>query len=120
MKVLFTLVFLTFCSVVFSQKTEAKPTTKKEITKMHYYTFTGTASQEQLDFLQQDLKSIEFVNEVKIEYKSEKHAGQVRLITKEYQVTSEGDKQFSPTIIKKTLLNKGFMPVEYRNENITQ
>ncbi len=119
MKFLFTLTFLTFCSVVFAQTTETKPTSRKEITKIHYYIFNGSASQDQLDFLRQDLAAIEFVSEVKIEYKPERNAGQIRLISKELAIASEGDKQFSPTIIKKTLINKGLTPAEYHSEIIS-
>ncbi|MES2131284.1 MAG: hypothetical protein V4506_02985 [Bacteroidota bacterium] len=115
----FTLAFISLSQSTFSQNTEQKPSTKKQITKMHYYSFTGQASQDQLDFLQQDLKNLEFVTEVKIEYKAEKGAGQVRLISVEQSIVSEGDKEFSPTVIKKTLVNKGLMPVEYHNETIS-
>ena len=86
---------------------------------MHYYSFQGQASPEQLDFLQQELRNMEFVTEAKIEYKPEKSAGQVRLITRENAVVSEGDKQFNAVNIKRTLISKGFMPVEYHKETIT-
>jgi hypothetical protein len=91
----------------------------KQISKLHYYTFTGQISQDQIEFLQQDLKNMAFVIEVKIEYKAEKAAGQVRLISKENEVAGEGDKTFSAVDIKRTLVAKGLMPVEYRNEIIS-
>lgn len=115
----FTLALISLSQSMFSQTSEQKPTSRKQITKMHYYSFTGQASQEQLDFLQQDLKNLELVTQVKIEYKVEKGAGQVRLVSVEQSVISEGDKEFSPTVIKKALVNKGFMPVEYHNETIS-
>ncbi len=117
-KVFFTFIFLSLCGMMFSQNPGSKPTEGKQITKMHYYTFTGRVSPDQLEFLQQDLKNSEFVKEVKIEYKAEKGAGQIRLISQEKEVVSEGDKQFKPTSIKKALLNKGLTPGEYRNETI--
>jgi len=118
-KVFFTLTFLFLCSTVFSQNPDSKLTAANQITKIHYYTFTGQASPELLELLQQELKNSEFVSEVKIEYKAEKSAGQIRLISKEKGVVSEGDKQFKPTGIKKALLNKGLTPGEYRSETIS-
>ena len=35
------------------------------------------------------------------------------LVVKEKTVTSEGDKTFSPTSIKQTILKSGFTPMEY-------
>lgn len=101
----------------FSQEQKLK--SDKQVSSMHYYSFQGQASPEQLDFLQQELRNMEFVTEAKIEYKPEKSAGQVRLITRENAVVSEGDKQFNAVNIKRTLISKGFMPVEYHKETIT-
>ncbi len=114
---LVTVLFLSLSQYAFSQEPKLK--SDKQITRMHYYSFQGQASQEQLDFLQQDLKNMEFVGEVKIEYKPEKGAGQIRLITTEKAVAGEGDKQFSAVNIKRSLISKGFTPVEYHNETIS-
>lgn len=108
------LIFLS--AFAFSQEPKLK--SDKQLTRMHYYSFQGQASPEQLDFLQQDLKNMAFVSEVKIEYKPEKGGGQVRLISKENAVVSEGDQEFSAVNIKRALISKGLMPVEYRNETI--
>ncbi len=118
-KVFFTLTLLSVCSSMSSQNPDFKLTAANQITKIHYYTFTGRVSSDQLEFLQQELKNGEFVSEVKIEYKAEKGAGQIRLISKEKGIVSEGDKQFKPTGIKKALLNKGLTPGEYRSETIS-
>jgi hypothetical protein len=39
--------------------------------------------------------------------------GQIVLVVKEKTMTSEGDKTFSPTSIKQTILKSGFTPMEY-------
>lgn len=101
----------------YSQQQKLK--SDKQINTMHYYSFQGQTSPEQLEFLQQELRNMEFVTEVKIEYKAEKGAGQVRLITKENVIAGEGDKQFSAVNIKRTLISKGLNPVEYHNETIS-
>lgn len=111
-----TVLFMFLCQFAYSQEQKLK--SDKQVTKLHYYSFQGQASFEQLEFLQQDLKNMEFVSEVKIEYKAEKGAGQVRLITTENAVAGEGDKQFSAVNIKRTLVSKGLSPVEYHNETI--
>lgn len=109
-----TLIFLS--AFAFSQEPKLK--SDKQLTRMHYYSFQGQASPELLDFLQQDLKNMEFVSEVKIEYKPEKGGGQIRLISKENAIAGEGDKQFSAVNIKRALISKGLTPVEYRNETM--
>lgn len=101
----------------FSQEPKLK--SEKQVATMHYYTFQGTTSAEQLDLLQQELGRLEFVTEVKIEYKAEKGAGQVRLITRERAVAGEGDKQFSAVDIKRTFIRQGLSPVEYHSEQIS-
>jgi hypothetical protein len=115
---LFATAFIFLSQCLFAQAPQ-KIKSDKQISKLHYYSFTGMLSADQLEFLQQDFKNMEFVVEVKIEYKAEKAAGQVRLISKENEVASEGDKQFSAVDIKRTLIAKGLMPVEYRNEIIS-
>jgi hypothetical protein len=114
---LITVLFISISQFAFSQEQKLK--SDKQVTKMHYYSFQGQASPEQLEFLQQDLKSMEFVTEVKIEYKAEKAGGQVRLIATENAVAGEGDKQFNAVNIKRSLVAKGLTPVEYHNETIT-
>lgn len=89
---------------------------ERPVKKIHYYTFSGIAVQEQLEFLQQELAKLEFVTEAKIEYKGEKSAGQIRILTAEPAPKHENDPLFSPSSIKKTLINQGFMPSEYRFE----
>jgi hypothetical protein len=39
--------------------------------------------------------------------------GQIVLIVKEKAITQEGDKSFSPTSIKQTILRNGLSPMEY-------
>lgn len=105
--------FFTFLSLnIFSQQRPAA-IGKKEITTLHYYTFEANASQDRLDALEKTLSELEFVSEAKVKYKPEKSMGQVMLLVKQPQVTSENQKEFSPTVIKRTLINMGFTPVEH-------
>jgi hypothetical protein len=88
----------------------------RPVKKIHYYTFSGAAGQEQTEALQQELAKLEFVTEAKIEYKAEKNAGQIRVLTAEPAPKQENDPQFSPIGMKRVLINLGFTPAEYRFE----
>lgn len=84
-----------------------------EFFTMHYYTFEGNANQDKLDDMEKSLSKLEFVSEAKVKYKFEKSMGQIVLIVKEKDMTSEGDKTFSPATIKQTIIKNGFSPMEY-------
>lgn len=109
---LYILSFAFFSQILLSQQRNTSNITK-EIIKTHYYTFDGNATQEKLDGLQQALVQLDFVTEAKIKYKFEKNAGQIIILTKEQTVVTENQKEFSPTIIKKTIINFGLMPIQY-------
>lgn len=106
------LAFLGLSNHVFSQTDSDRP-----IKKIHYYTFSGTAVQEQLEQLQQDIASLEFVTQAKVEYKAEKLKGQVRILTSEPQSKNENDPLFSPYNVKQVFIKLGYTPEEYRFEN---
>ena len=110
---LFILSFLFLSNFLFAQQRNTSGI-NNEIIKTHYYTFEGYATQEKLDELQRSLVALDFVTEVKVKYKPEKSAGQVIMITKEQPVVSENQKEFSPPIIKRTIISLGLMPMEYK------
>ncbi len=118
-KTSFLLLILSFLSLnIFSQQ-QTNSLHKKEITTLHYYTFEANVSQDQLNALEQALSRLEFVTEAKVKYKAEKGMGQVIMLVKQPEVTSENQKEFSPTIIKKTLINMGFTPVKHSTGEYT-
>ena len=108
---LFIAIFLCICNSSFSQdKTTLAP---NEFFTMHYYTFEGNGGPVKLDEMEKALANIDMVSEAKVKFKTEKNMGQIVLIVKEKTVTSEGDKTFSPTSIKQTIIKGGFIPMEY-------
>ena len=115
MKNKFSLLFLAFLLSLnyasFSQ--EKNILGPNEFFTMHYYTFEGNANQDRLDVMELSLSKLEFVSEAKVKYKFEKSMGQIILVVKEKNMTHEGDKNFSPTSIKQTILKSGFTPLEY-------
>lgn len=107
--------FSIFCfSQTFAQ--QKHPGTTKEIIKTHYYTFQAQVNDERIIELEQALSKLEFITQAKVKYKPEKGMGQLMVISSNPQVIRENQKEFSPTILKKTLINLGFMPLEYSFE----
>jgi hypothetical protein len=103
--------FLSFSNLSFSQdKNVLGP---NEFFTMHYYTFQGNGVQEKLDALELALSNIDMVSVAKVKFKTEKNMGQIALVVKEKTISSEGDKSFSPTSIKQTIIKNGFSPMEY-------
>ena len=103
--------FLSFFNQSFSQdKSVLGP---NEFFTMHYYTFEGNGAQEKLDAMEVALLNLDMVSEAKVKFKFEKNMGQIVLIVKEKTITSEGDKSFSPTSIKQTIIKSGYTPMEY-------
>ncbi|MES2513190.1 MAG: hypothetical protein V4580_03565 [Bacteroidota bacterium] len=116
----FLLLFIFLSHFSFSQQRNTSGI-KKEIIKTHYYTFEGSATPSKLDELQLALAALEFVTEAKVKYKTEKSAGQIIVITKEQQVVSENQKEFSPPVLKRTIISQGLTPLEYtKGETITK
>lgn len=101
-----------FSGFMFSQNNSEQVTKK-----IHYYSFAGSASQEQIENLQQEVAKITFVTEAKVQYKPEKGLGELRVLTSEVPVKGENEPEFSPILLKKALATMGFEPNEYRSEN---
>lgn len=119
------LVLLVFClfsaKATFSQS-QRKPQSKTDVveySKIYYYTFKGEALPDVLELLKQDLQNRPYVRDVKIEYKPERKAGQVKVITREKVVTHEGEEQFGPLIIKQALGARNLEPADVRIEDYT-
>lgn len=110
---LFCLLGLFFFSGFMFSQNNIEQVTKR----IHYYSFSGAASQEQIENLQQEVAKIKFVTEAKVQYKPEKGKGELRVLTSEIPVKGENEPEFSPILLKRTLANLGFEPNEYRSEN---
>lgn len=109
----FLILFLSFFLTKFAFSQERNVLGPNEFFTMHYYTFEGAMDQNKIDALEQNLLNLQFVSQAKVKYKPEKNMGQIVLVVKEKTVTSEGDKVFSPTSVKQTILSNGLSPMEY-------
>lgn len=110
---------LVLSQAAFSQQ-QRKPVTKTDIveySKLYFYTFSGEAYPGTLDALKQDLLNIPSVQEVKVEYKPEKNAGQLKVITKEKVTTQEHEDAFGPVKIKQVLIARNLSPGDFRIED---
>ena len=108
------ILFALFLSLNLTSFSQEKQTLgQNEFYTMHYYTFEGNDAQDKLDALENTLSNLDMVSEAKVKFKPEKNQGQIVLVVKEKTITSEGDKSFSPTSIKQTILKSGFTPMEY-------
>lgn len=112
------------CCLAFSHEAisqqQRKPATKTDLveySKQYLYTFTGEAYQGTLDALKQDLLNMPSVLEVKIEYKPEKNAGQLKVITREKVATQEHEDAFGPVKIKHAIEARNLSPGDFRIED---
>lgn len=115
MKVLFK-TFFAFAFLIISKTTFSQ---SDLITHTHYYSFTADAmcTKDKINQLQDEIKKIEFVNDVTIRYAAEKQSGLLKVITKETPVINEGDHVFSPAELKNALLRFGLSPMNYSIED---
>ncbi len=89
-------------------------------TKMYYYTFSGVLSFDNIETLKNEINNMQFVTEVKIEYKADKSMGQIRLIAKEFYTNNDTDFEFNIYNLKMLLIRNNLNPNEYKSELITQ
>lgn len=105
-------------SVLNAQSTlrNSEPTHISETSKMYSYRFTGKLTPTEIETLKTDVRNMEFVKEVKVEYKAEKTAGLLRLITIEKFTSTDSPFQFNILGLKELLLSKNLFPEEYESE----
>ena len=90
-----------------------EPTHISETSKMYSYQFSGKLTPTEIATLKEEVSKMLFVKEVKMEYKSEKSAGQIRLITLEKFTNNDAPFQFSIFDLKELLIKNNLMPVDY-------
>lgn len=91
-----------------------------ETSKMYEYRFTGKLAAMEIEQLREAILKMDFVKEAKVVYKSEKNAGQVRLVTLEKFTSTDMPFQFSILGLKELLISKNLFPEEYSSELISE
>ncbi len=94
----------------------AEPAHITETSKMYSYQFEGKLTPTEIELLKEDILKMQFVKEVKVEYKDHKSAGQVRLITLEKFTNTDTEFQFSIYNLKELLISKNLFPSNYTFE----
>lgn len=119
-KFFFLLSFLAFNLSVNAQSRSDKSAMAKETSKIYYYQFEGQLTPEKSEILRNEILSMQFVTEAKIEYKAEKSAGQVRLLAVEKFSSVDSDFEFSIYNLKQLLIRFDLIPSVYRSEVISK
>jgi len=119
-KLFFLLSFFAFATSVNAQNRAEKSAMAKETSKIYYYQFEGQLTPETLENLRNEILTMQFVTEAKIEYKAEKSAGQVRLLTTEKFTSVDNDFEFSIYNLKQLLIRYNLIPSVYKSEVISK
>jgi len=84
----------------------------------YLYIIDNVNSESQLNDLSNEFKKIKGVNEVKFEFKPEKHRAKAIIYTTQKVRQSEADEEFKITDLKQAILRLQMMPYEFREEII--
>ena len=104
---------LFICSVSKGQSSKQNP----QITKTAYfYSFEGAKSLSDVEILKDELFALKGVTEFKPIFKFENNSARIIVVVKEKMRTSEGDKLFEITDLKKILIKHGYIPIELTTE----
>lgn len=114
-KIILGLSIITFSNQLSAQADvkQNEPAHITETSKMYSYQFTGNLTPTEITSLKDEVSKMLFVKEVKMEYKPEKSAGQLRLVTLEKFTNNDNPFQFSIFDLKELLIKKKLMPVDY-------
>jgi len=107
--IVFTLI-LFICVSGFAQATSSGSVE----TKKYLYSFTGEASQLQLDQVQLHMQQIKGIAEVKTDYKTDSKSGVIYFSFIAYAATGENESAFNAADIKAILIEAGLIPYEFK------
>ncbi len=111
-------IFLFFS--VNAQSRSEKSALAKETNKLYYYQFEGQLTPEMSEILRNEVLTMQFVTESKIEYKAEKAAGQIRVFTTEKYTNNDTEFEFSIYNLKELLIKYNLFPSVYKSEVISK
>lgn len=111
------LFIIIFCFTNFNSNAQTT-SNQQNITTIYYYNFSGELSSTTLSEIETEAKQLTNVDEVKVKYKEENKLGQLIVIVKEKNRSSEGDVLFQPTDLKKLLSKNNLNPTELKQEVI--
>ena len=89
-------------------------TSDTPVTKKYEYSFTGKATQQQLDKIEADLYQIKTITQVKITYKPDSFAGMLHFTRSYYPGRGEQSDAFNAADIKRIITDAGLVPEEFK------
>lgn len=107
--IVFTLIIF-ICVCGFAQTS----TSESVETKKFSYSFTGEASQLQLNQVQLHMQQIKGIADVKAVYKSDSKSGIIYFSFIAYVATGENESAFNAADIKTILIEAGLIPYEFK------
>ncbi|HBG70533.1 MAG: hypothetical protein A2W93_03700 [Bacteroidetes bacterium GWF2_43_63] len=106
---LFTLFIFFVTSGIAQAQTSDNPVTNK-----YSYSFTGDATQQQLDKLEAGMYNISGVVQVKIVFKNDTKAGLLTFTFSEYKKAGEQDNGLNAADVKRLIADSGLVPNEFK------
>ena len=111
---LFLSVFLFSSSTCLAQQSNINKLHKT----IYYYSFYTKTDNPITTNIEQNVKQLKGVVEVKIKLKPEQKSGQLIVVVQEKNRSSEGDVMFQPTDLKKIISGNNFIPNKLITEKI--
>jgi len=105
----FTLFFIFIVSGLAQAQTSGGAETKK-----YTFSFTGEASQMQLEQLQSNMHQLKGITEVKVNYKPDSKSGLLYFSHAAYAKRGEQEDDFNPADVKRLIVEAGLVPYEFK------
>ena len=84
-----------------------------------YYPFDGVKSAQEITALDNDIKQLINVTDSKTEYKAGKTTAQLQVWVSYPTNSKESDNVFTAALLKRLLIEKGYMPAQPRQMEVT-
>jgi copper chaperone CopZ len=107
-----------FLSVIKMEAQTAKHTEGQKTKTVYYYNFEGAKSLQEVNSLKAEVTALKGVTEFKTGFKPESNFAQIIVVVNEKTRTSEGDKLFQPTDLKKILEKKGYKNMQLTTQEL--
>ncbi len=108
--------FVLFLLIGLSVQLLAQQSSPRYSKIRYFYIIDNVNSETQLNELKSDFLQIKGVDEVKFEYKPERHKARAIIHTTQKVRQSEADEEFRITDLKAAILRHGMMPTELTEE----
>ncbi|MBL4669587.1 MAG: hypothetical protein HRT73_02225 [Flavobacteriales bacterium] len=109
-----------FLVIILSTFIVTAQNTNKKIKTIYSYTFNAEMNTSSIYNMEEEVKALKNVTEVKIKYKAEKKNALLIVVVKEAKRIKESDVLFQPINLKKIISKNGFTPDELTTETFSK